>query len=204
MDRYCQNCGALLDEYGRCNYCTNSSSYSFQEPSTIQPIQDLPNIEYNQYLPEIECKEANLSFWTLVFPLIFAVMFSFAGIGMPIFLYTQGERDVPYFFFIPFALVGLGATGIVLYGIYKAIVISLFSKEITGTVQGYRNDNVLYNGMPGQTAEILISTYDGQKLLLYQIGGPSRPFQVGKKVRIKVYKDYFKVIKEKDTVWKNI
>ena len=199
MNKYCENCGALLNEYGQCEYC------NFQEPSTAVSFDNFQNVQYEQPLQEIQCKEANIGFWTTVFPLIFAVGFGYFGLVMPIFIYFNGgNSEVPYLFFIPFALVGIGATVVFLYNIYKAIVVALFSKEIDGVVKGYRNDNVLYNGMPGQIAEIEVSTYDGKKLLLYQVGGPSRPFTVGKSVKVKVFKDYFKAIEEKEQIWKNI
>ena len=75
----------------------------------------------------------------------------------------------------------------------------MFGKTVTGIVRGYRNDNVLYNGVPGAVAEIIVSAKDGKRLLLYQLGSPAKILKVGSVVPVKIHKNIFKVLKNRDT-----
>ena len=208
MNTYCENCGGLLDENGNCPYCGKTAAVQenvpFQESSQGISIEDLTNTQYQPVYEEVECREAHLNFWNTIFPMFFAFGFGFVGIIIPIFLKIQNEPDVPYMMFIPFAIIGIVATLIVIYGFHKAFAVALFGREIGGVVKGYRMDTMMYNGMPGAVAEILVTTNSGKKLLLYQIGGPAKPFAVGSTVRVKVYKDYYKVIQEKNKIWDEI
>ena len=66
MNKYCENCGGLLDENGRCPYC--GASYGSTESAGNIPYDpytqsqsslstnDIPNAEYETQYPEIECQ----------------------------------------------------------------------------------------------------------------------------------------------------
>ena len=138
--------------------------------------------------------------------MIFGIAFGYAGIIIPITILRDGNpQKVPLLFFLPFALVGIGALFIVIRQIYRAVIIATKAKTITGVVQGYRPNNARYNGVPGSVAKIAISTKNGPRILLYDLGSPARPFAVGRNVDVKVYKNYYKVDARKgDDVWKNV
>ena len=201
-DSFCKNCGSILNPDGSCPYCQktiNSSSLDFK-------IAD--EFENNRYYREIECKEANLTFFNTIFPLIFAIAFGIPGVFVPLSIYLTQEQDkMILFFMIPFGLVSLGASIIFLNSIIKAIIIKLYGKDTIGTVIGYRDDNtVLYNGVPGAICEILINLNLEKVVLLYQTGGPDMPFPINSKVRVRCYKDLFKIYKTKNDyeVWNSL
>ena len=64
----CRNCGAPVTSE-ICPYCGSSTGLDTSQA----------NMEY----PTLECKEANINFWSVVFPSFFAVMFTFGGL-MPV------------------------------------------------------------------------------------------------------------------------
>ena len=64
----CPNCGAPITTE-ICPYCNVFTGIDTK----------YADMEY----PVIECKEANIGFWSVVFPMIFAVSFGFEGLVMP-------------------------------------------------------------------------------------------------------------------------
>jgi hypothetical protein len=91
-------------------------------------------------------------------------------------------------------VVGIGATVIVVYSLYKYILVSLKGKEITGVVYGYMDDVVNYNHRPGQVCKILVDTLKGKRFIYYSLQGTNKPYPINEKVRLKVYKSYFRII----------
>ena len=63
--KHCVNCGAPATSE-ICPYCRCATGLDTWKS----------DMEY----PVIDCKEANISFWTFVFPMIFAVSFGMAGL----------------------------------------------------------------------------------------------------------------------------
>ena len=200
--KYCPNCGSVLDEYGYCQYCK-----SFADQVKEVPANELP--QQNTFYREIECNEANLNFFNTIFPLIFAVSFGLFGFGMPIGMYFASDKDPMILLVaIPFGLIAIIATIIVLRTIIRVINVNLNGKEIIGTVIGYRDDNsMLINGVPATTCEILINLNMEKVVLLYQTGTTKMPYPINSKIKVKVYKDLFKVCKNKKDdyeVWNNV
>ena len=65
----CINCGSEIKaEYKICPYCGTATGLNTAEA----------DMEY----PVLDCKEATLSFWTVWFPMIFAIAFGVPGIIM--------------------------------------------------------------------------------------------------------------------------
>ena len=185
-NRVCKHCGApVLSEV--CQYC----GCRVDNADTA----GLP-AEYET----IECKNAGLTFWNTIFAGIFSVMFGGFG-SMPLWfdkIITNGERP-PRIFFLPFAVVGFGATVILIYSLYKYVLVSLKGKETTGIVYGYMDDVVNYNHRPGQVCKILVDTLKGKRFIYYSLQGTNRPYPVNEKVTLKVYKNYFRIVKKPKT-----
>ena len=76
-EKHCSNCGAPLTTE-ICPYCNVATGLDTR----------YADMEY----PVIECKEANMGFWTVAFPMIFAVGFGFFGFVMPIAMALAGEE----------------------------------------------------------------------------------------------------------------
>ena len=182
----CSNCGApITEEY--CPYC-----------GTRTIFEDKEEPDY----PIIECKEANIGFVTVLFPMIFAVAFGFAGIVMPYLIYTDqfsGPQLSPigFLIFFPFAAVGVGAAIIAVTPIIRRILVHMHGQWIDGEVIGYAPDNLTINGEAAQVCKIKIDTDDGPKYILYQLGDVHQPFKPSTIVKLKVYKDMFVLKKEK-------
>ncbi len=147
----------------------------------------------------IDCKNASLSFWTTIFPLIFGVMFGFFGFIFPVFFAQPRQEVFPVSLFcLPFAAVSIGAWAVIIYTLYKHILVTRKAKEITGTVYGYMDDAINYNHRPGQICKILVDTRKGKKFIFYSILGTNKPYPVNSKLRLKVYQNYFMVLENKN------
>lgn len=185
-NRVCKHCGApVLSEV--CQYC----GCRVDNADTA----GLP-AEYET----IDCSNASLTFWNTIFAGIFSVMFGIVGC-MPLWVdnLPTGSEGMPRIFFVPFALVGAGATIIVIYSLYKYVLVSLKGKEITGTVYGYMDDVVSYNRRPGQVCKILVDTLKGKRFIYYSLQGTNRPYPVNEKVTLRVYKNYFMIVRKPKT-----
>lgn len=186
----CKNCGAPVTSE-ICPFCGSMTGLDTQTA----------DMEY----PVLECKEANLGFWTLAFPAIFAIGFGYAGIVSPIMMFfAEDQFDMPkaftgfsFLFFLPFALVGLVATVFTILPIYRYLMLMIKGKEIYGTVYGYVDDEVLLNGRPAQVVKILVQSPEGPRFIMYQLGNTEHPYGINTKVSLRVYKDLFMIEKKK-------
>ena len=182
----CSNCGAPITTE-ICPYCNAMTGIDTKNA----------NMEY----PVIECKEANIGFWSVVFPMIFAVSFGFAGLVMP-FIFMTADTDGVFpshmlLFFLPFALVGIVAFVIAARSILKYMAVKTKGQDIDATVYGYMDDNVLINGHHAQIVKLLVQTNDGPKFILYQLGDIKKPYKVNGTIKLKVYKDIFLIENKK-------
>ena len=99
----CKNCGAPVTSE-ICPFCGSMTG--------------LDTLTADMEYPVLECKEANIGFWTVAFPAVFAIGFGYAGLVMPVMMFiTKDQLDIPgtfagfsVLFFLPFALVGIVAT----------------------------------------------------------------------------------------------
>ena len=153
--------------------------------------------------PELSCKETNLDFWGIVFPLIFAAAFGFFGFLFPIaFSSLTGEGLFVNIVCIPFALISIVSLAIVVKNLYMYLIVIIDGKEIEGRVYGYMDDTVLYNDIPGQVCKLLVTTSQGKRFIMYQLKNTTKPYPINKIIPIKVYKDRFLLIdKNKYASW---
>lgn len=185
VKRNCSSCGAPITTEV-CPYCNNMTGLDTK----------YADMEY----PVIECKEASVGFWSVMFPMIFALSFGFAGLVMPIIFLLIGGEEFPLpmiLFFIPFAAIGIGAFVIGIKPILRYLSLKKHGKDIYATVYGYMDDNVLLNGNPAQIVKLLVQSNDGPKFILYQLGDIKQPFKVNSQIKLKVYKDIFLIENKK-------
>ena len=182
--RNCTNCGAPITTE-ICPYCN--------------VMTGLDTTHADMEYPVIECKEANVGFWNVVFPMIFAFALGGSGIMFPlIFSMVDAEmfKMVLPMFIMPL-LIGVIAFVIGIRPIIRYMSIKMRGKDIDATVYGYMDDNVIINGNPAQIVKLLVHTNDGPKFILYQLGDIKQPFKINSNIKLKVYKDIFLIENKK-------
>lgn len=184
QERNCPNCGAPITTE-ICPYCN--------------VITGLDTKNADMEYPVIDCKEANITFWNVCFPMIFAISFGFFGFVFPLIFLLAGSREFIGVVLICsiFAIIGVVAFVIGIKPIIRYFSIKRNGKEISGIVYGYMDDNILLNGIPAQIVKLLIDTNDGKKFILYQLGDIKQPFKINSTIKLKVYKDMFLIENKK-------
>lgn len=182
----CKNCGAPVTSE-ICPYCGSSTGLNTEQA----------DMEY----PVLDCKEANIGFWSVLFPAIFACGFGFAGVVVPLSMlfnseFFTGDRP-PMVFFLPFTAVGLVSLYLTIMPLYRYMVLRIKGKKIMGKVYGYVDDNMLYNGRPAQVVKLLVQTPKGPRFIMYQLHSTNHPYGINTQIPLVVYKDYFMIGKQK-------
>ena len=185
VNRNCPNCGAPVTTE-ICPYCNAATDIDTR----------FADMEY----PVIECREAGITFLNFVFPMIFAVSFGFFGFVFPLsflFVGDKGEALSVFLFCSIFGIIGVVAFVISMIPVVRTLMIMLRGKNIEAVVYGYMDDNVLLNNVPAQIVKLLVTTNDGKKFILYQLGDIKQPFKVNSRINLKVYKDIFLIENKK-------
>lgn len=184
-NNHCPNCGApVLTEV--CSYCNALTGIDTR----------YADMEYGV----IECKEAYMSFFNVIFPMIFAVSFGGFGIAFPVgIFFSTGELDISVFLIMlsTFGLIGLVAFIIGIKPVIRYCLVKFKGKNIEATVYGYMNDNLTINGIPAQIVKLLVNTDEGPRFILYQLGDIKRPYKVNSKIELRVYNNLFLIPKNK-------
>jgi len=189
----CKNCGAPVTSE-ICPFCGSMTG--------------LDTLTADMEYPVLECKEANIGFWTVAFPAVFAIGFGYAGLVMPVMMFiTKDQLDIlgtfagfSVLFFLPFALVGIVATVFTVIPIYRYLMLKIKGKEIYGTVYGYCDDKVMLNNRPAQVVKILVQSPEGPRFIMYQMGTTDHPYGINTKIGLRVYKDMFMIEKKKTSM----
>ncbi len=185
----CSQCGATITTE-ICPYCGSKTEIDTKNADMIYPI--------------IDCKEANIGFWTVAFPGLFAFIFGGFGLFMPLIFYGSdpymdfSEKAMMAMFAVIFGGIGITAFIIMIRPIVNWIFIKIKGKKITGTVYGYVNDSVVMNGEPAQIAKILVQTKNGPHFLFYQLGHPNKPYRINKQITLLMYKNKFLIAKDEN------
>ena len=181
--KHCHNCGAPVTSE-ICPYCNAATGLDTR----------FADMEYEV----IDCKEANMNFWNVIFPMIFAVSFGSVGLFIPFVLMIDDAEVLPIVLFLGvFGLIGLVAFIIGITPVIRHLMIKYRGRDIEATVYGYMDDNILLNGAPAQIVKLLVNTDEGPKFILYQLGDIKQPFKINSKINLQVYKDMFYMPKKK-------
>lgn len=184
VNRNCANCGAPV-KTEICPYCHALTGLD-------------PKNAYMEY-PVIDCKEAKLALYHF-FVLIAAVGFGYIGFPTFFSLFKTDDLSVVVLGLIitlPFLGVSVFCFYIFFRDTIRSIIVNFFGKEINATVFGYMDDVILVNGFPTQIVKLLVTTNDGPKFILYQLGDSIQPFKINSKIKLKVYKDIFLIVNKK-------
>ncbi len=181
--RICPNCGApTLSEV--CQYCG-------QYVGTVE-TQDL-TAEY----PVLQCRNASITFWNFLFPMIFFVMFGFFGFIFPLFFRGFGDDDgFVQLIGLPFAAISIAAGVIIAVHLVRYLSVQFLGTETTAVVYGYMDDTISYNGRPGQVVKLLLDTANGKRFIFYRTGKTEKPYVVNSVVRLKVWRNNFRIMPE--------
>lgn len=184
----CPNCGAPITTE-ICPYCNSATGIDTASA----------NMDY----PLLECKPATIDFWSVGFPTVFAVSFGFFCFFFPFFMHKLGNEDMSMVLLlcVPFMLVGLGSAIIVIRKLLRYFALKAKGKKITATVYGYMDDTFLINNMPAQVVKLLVETSHGKRFILYKTGKTTQPYGINTNIELAVYKDFFLIEKNKETVF---
>ena len=182
-NKHCTNCGAPLTTE-ICPYCNVATGLD----------SNTANMEY----PVIDCKEANLNFWNVIFPLIFTFSFGVVGVVVPVSIFFSNPEGnyIVFLFTAIFGTIGLVSFIITMTSIVRYMTVKAKGTEIEATVYGYLNDSVLINGQPAQIVKLLVSTDEGLRFILYQLGDTKKLYSINHKIKLKAYKNLFCVSKD--------
>ena len=196
----CPYCGGEF--YGDvCPYCNNTVVRNEQTIANLTQSAETQTEPKPQY-PYLDCKEVNVTFFSVGFPLIFGLGFGAGAIG-PIVIATNPQlREVgapTSAFLVPALVCGL----ISVVALYIASIPFRRRAKVRkngtiyqGTVHSYEDDpSLLINGMPAQIVNILIQTSEGPKLVRYQLGKTSRPYPENSQLTIKMFENIIEIQK---------
>ena len=185
QQKNCPSCGApVVSEI--CAYCGNATGLHTAGA----------DMEY----PVLDCKEATVNFWTICFPLIFAVAFGLTGLIMLLIAGSGYGNAVLLLVGAPFFLIGAAALFLVLRTVSRYVKVTKHGKRIRATVYGYMNDDVLINNQPAQVVKLLVQTANGPRFILYQLGNTLKPYGINDSIDIMVYQNVFLICKNKEAV----
>lgn len=176
----CINCGAEITTE-ICPYC--SAQTGLKENLDVQD------------LPKIQCKDAELFYWTFSFPLIMGIIFT----AVPTFLFLvedqpdpNAEKILPLFLIVG-TLIIISA----LIQLGKNLLVNIFGKKITGTVCSYvTNNSLTYNGFATKLVKIKIEKDNKEEYIYYNIRDMKEPYRINSKIQLKRFNNLFLIIKE--------
>jgi len=180
----CPNCGAAVTTE-ICEYCHAKTGIDTNKA----------DMEY----PVIECKEANIN--NPVFLVFFIIFFVFIMFGTFVsFIFFNRFSSFSSFsivMFLPFILISIFILSIVLSPIIRYIKVKTKGKEIEATVYGYMNDSLTNASTDiNQIVKLKVDTNEGPKFILYQMGHSQKLYKINSKIKLKVYKDIFMIVKD--------
>ena len=178
--KYCPSCGApIVSEI--CSYCGTATGLDTARA----------DMEY----PVMECKEATISFWTVAFPMIFAVAFGMASM-IVLALATIGIGNTSILLIgVPFFLISIAALFFALRTVSRYVKVKKHGKRMQATVYGYMDDRVMINNRPAQIVKLLVQTPQGPRFVLYQLGDTLKVYGINDTVDILMYQNYFMICK---------
>lgn len=178
---HCSHCGAPITTE-ICPYCNALTGINADE-------------SYMNY-PEINCKEASIVLWKILFPMYFVLGFVFI-VFITISGLLNGELEGNSV--AAWIMCGIfGISSIVLFiiaikPIFRYLKVKIKGKEIEATVYGDRSD--WKDLSSGKTIKLLVNTKDGYRFILYQVEDTNKSYEINSKIKLLVYKDNFLILK---------
>lgn len=180
----CKGCGATVSTEV-CPYCGRTTDVSTADA-------------YLDY-PEYKCKSVKLSIFNVGISAIFAVIFGFFGVLLPIVfdgIPLENGNVSMIVMCLPIMLVGITAFALCFNFLYRYIMTSKAGKEIQGIVYGYANSSYTVNNQTNKLVKILIQTDSGPRYIFYDTQDIKKAYNVNGKVRLKVWKHCFLIIED--------
>ena len=181
QNKYCSSCGAPVTAE-ICAYCGT--------PTGLQTAE--ADMEY----PVLTCREANINFWTLAFPAIFAASFGITGLVMLLIAASGFGNGMFFLIGAPFALIGITALFLALRTVFRYIMVKTRGEKIRAVVYGYMDDKVLINDRPAQIVKLLIRTPEGPGFILYQLGDTVKIYGIHDSIDVMMYGNYFLICRK--------
>ena len=175
---YCSNCGTKTTAE-ICPNCRASTGITYKDLSLKYPYQ--------------ECREANIPFFKIILISVLALPFTFIAFEFVISYDTDFGINVSYFLFLLLLLSpALIAIGMLITSVSNNIKVKKYGTDTEAIVYGYEDDGSLQvMGMCAQTVKLIINTPTGEKMIFYDLGKLTKPYDVNSKVKIRVYNDIF-------------
>ena len=137
-------------------------------------------------MPSVQIKPHSPFFRTAILPLP-SVLYGSAG---TIF------EDVGIMAWILFPI-GIGFDIAILKTIITVFANRLFGRKLTGTVYGYMDDTVAYNGVNGQKIKVLVNTREGKKFVIFPLEKTNKPYAVNSDIELRLYKNTAAVVRKR-------
>ena len=81
--------------------------------------------------------------------------------------------------------------------IFSVLSVAIMGKKMDGTVYGYMDDTVAYNGVPGQKVKILVNASDGKRFILLPLAATTKPYPVNSDIKVRAFKRNATIISKK-------
>lgn len=179
----CPSCGAsVLSEV--CQFC---GTY----------VGQVSTLDLAAEYPTRECKNAKLSFWGAGVPFVVMMVCICVGVYkiLPLILVKdigldrEAQSMVNMFGLIsaaPLVLVAAISAIIFFYNFISFIKVTIKGTSLNGTIYGYMDDTVAYNGVNGQKVKILVNTSQGKRFIIMPLKVTNKPYPVNSNVSVKV------------------
>ena len=158
--------------------------------------------------PVVECLEASVGTEELI-EMGLGLVLMFFGFVSPILCFLNALHNlgnisstptglleiliVMLVFFSIFGIIGLIFFMDFLKPIVRMIILKFKGEEKTAIVYGYTSDNRYIDDKPTKIVKLLLE--EEQKLVYYQLGTFKRPYKRNSKIKIKTYKNMFRILK---------
>lgn len=162
--------------------------------------------------PVIECLEARLGTEEYI-ELALGLVLMIFGFISPIICFLNALHNLgnvtP-----PIGLIEIFAAMLIFFGVFGFIGVIFFinfmkpmlmmrkikskGKEKDAIVYEYTDDDNYIDGVPTQVVKLLVEDKKKPIFIYYQLGKAEQPYEINSKVRIKMYRNIFRIIEEKE------
>lgn len=190
---YCQHCGtATTSEI--CSICNNPTGIT----ETI-----------SQNYPKTDCKTIDAKPLTIIKYIILIFWSIPLGVYLTDFILNQEFKDLRIYLIliVPLFIIGIVSIITLLYTIVQNTRLNIYGKEIEGIILENKSELNKITQKNSIYLKILIETTEGKKFIYYKIAEEKiqttayrllkimEIYPVDSKIKLKVYKDLYKIVK---------